>query len=318
MSRDVSKGDRARRQVFGEEGARRRPDASMTLITSMFERPLDPGYQAAADARTRAGLPASTGRATPLLVVYLAIIGLLVGIAAADLRGREVGRAQTRQELISRIEARQGTVEESSRRVRDLQAEIDSAAATADPELVDSRTARLEQLRLADGSVAVSGPGLVVTMDDAGGTEADGDGNPRTQTDDGGRVQSRDLQIVVNSLWASGAEAIAVNDQRLTSRSAIRFAGDAILVNFRPLTRPYTIEAVGDAQAMESAFAAGPGGPYLTGLQQNFDIRTSVTTSDDLTLPSVVSTGLREARPAASTGSSASSTSSTTTTKESP
>ena len=45
---------------------------------------------------------------------------------------------------------------------------------------------------------------------------------------------AQDLQIVVNGLWDAGAEAISVNGQRLTSKSAIRFAGQAILVNYRP------------------------------------------------------------------------------------
>ena len=97
----------------------------------------------------------------------------------------------------------------------------------------------------------------------------------------------------------AGAEAVAVNGQRLTSRTAIRFAGDAILVNFRPLTRPYTVEAVGDTEAMRARFAAGPGGAYLAGLQQNFGIAATIEPADSLTLPSVASTTLREARPAA-------------------
>ena len=46
----------------------------------------------------------------------------------------------------------------------------------------------------------------------------------------------RDLQVIVNGLWAAGAEAIAVNGQRLTACSAIRSAGEAILVDFRPLS----------------------------------------------------------------------------------
>ncbi|WP_232311865.1 DUF881 domain-containing protein [Janibacter melonis] len=281
----------------GPEGSRR-PDASMTLITSMLERPLDPGYQAAADARAAEGLPPSTGWRTPVLVVYLLIIGLVVGIAAADLRSRETTRTQTRAELVERIQARQEVVDERTRTARALQAEVDAATTSVDPDLVQQRTAQVERLRVADGGVAVTGPGLRVVVDDAEGTGADGDGDARSQTSDDGRVQSRDLQVLVNALWASGAEAVAVNGQRLTSRSAIRFAGDAILVNFRPLTRPYTIEAVGDPQAMQSRFAAGPGGAYLTGLQQNFGIATSSGTVDSMTLPSVVSTTLRNARPA--------------------
>lgn len=279
------------------EGSRR-PDASMTLITSMLERPLDPGYQAAADAREAEGLPRSTGWRTPVLVVYLLIIGLVVGIAAADLRSRETTRSQTRAELVERIQARQEVVDERTRTARSLQAEVDAATTSVDPDLVQERTAQVERLRVADGGVAVTGPGLRVVVDDAEDTGADGDGDARTQDSDDGRVQSRDLQVLVNALWASGAEAVAVNGQRLTSRSAIRFAGDAILVNFRPLTRPYTIEAVGDPQTMQSRFAAGPGGAYLTGLQQNFGIATSTGTADSLTLPSVVSTTLRNATPA--------------------
>lgn len=292
-----SKGERARRQLMDEGEGDRRPDASMTLITSMLERPLDPGYQAAADERVRAGLPASTGRRTPLLVLALLLVGLLIGVAAVELRGRDSTRAETRRELISRIEDRQATVDEQTSRVRSLQAEVDAAAAALEPELAGDRTSTVEALRLSDGGVAVTGPGLRFVLDDAPSTDPADGSDPRAKVNDDGRVQSRDMQIVVNALWAAGAEAVAVNGQRLTSRTAIRFAGDAILVNFRPLTRPYTVEAIGDREAMQARFAAGPGGAYLTGLQQNFGIQASTETADELTLPSVVSTTLRNARP---------------------
>lgn len=292
-----SKGERARRQLIGEDGSPRRPDASMTLITSMLERPLDPGYQAAADERTRAGLPASTGGRTPLVVVALLVVGLLVGTAAVELRGRDSTRAETRRELITRIEQRQEAVDAQIAQVRTLQEDVDSAAAALEPSQPADGAATLDQLRLSDGAIAVTGPGLRIVIDDAPDAGGADGSDPRDKQNADGRVQSRDLQIVVNGLWAAGAEAIAVNGQRLTSRSAIRFAGEAILVNFRPLTRPYTVEAVGDAEAMRARFAAGAGGAYLTGLQQNFGITGTIDSVDTLTLPSVVSTTLRDARP---------------------
>ena len=100
---------------------------------------------------------------------------------------------------------------------------------------------RLAALTLASGAEQVTGPGITVVLDNAPGSDGtSADGNPRTDADkDEGTVFSKDLQIVVNGLWEAGAEAIAVNGQRLTSRSAIRFAGEAILVNYRPLARPY-------------------------------------------------------------------------------
>ena len=82
----------------------------------------------------------------------------------------------------------------------------------------------------------MTGPGLVVRLDDAAGDGDGADVDPRTDVDDSGRVTDRDLQTVVNEVWAAGAEAVAVNGQRLTALSAIRSAGDAILVDFRPLT----------------------------------------------------------------------------------
>ena len=54
-----------------------------------------------------------------------------------------------------------------------------------------------------------------------------------------------DLQNVANALWAAGAEAIAINGQRLTATSTIRAAGNAILVDFRPVTSPYEVSAIG-------------------------------------------------------------------------
>ena len=79
------------------------------------------------------------------------------------------------------------------------------------------------------------------------------DGGPRESSgfSDTGRVRDRDMQRVVNGLWESGAEAISVNGQRLTALSAIRAAGDAILVDNKPLVPPYTVLAVGDGQAAE-------------------------------------------------------------------
>ena len=64
---------------------------------------------------------------------------------------------------------------------------------------------------------------------------------------------------MVNGLWAAGAEAVAVNGQRLTALSAIRSAGDAILVDYRPLTRPYVVVAIGDPRTLQSRFVAGAG-----------------------------------------------------------
>ena len=65
------------------------------------------------------------------------------------------------------------------------------------------------------------------------------------------RVIYSDLQKVANDLWAAGAEAIAINGQRLTATSTIRSAGAAILVDFRPVTSPYEVSAIGPGSLRE-------------------------------------------------------------------
>lgn len=276
----------------GAGGTRRRADASMTLLTSMLERPLDPGYAAAAERREAAGLPASSGTRRPMLIVWLLVIGLMIGISTAALRDDDGARAAARGELIEQIQGRQEAVEERDARIRELRAQIDTATALIDPDLVGERPVGV---RVSSGLVPVVGPGLRITLDDApdAGTSADGD--PRTGINDEGRVRSKDLQLITNGLWAAGAEAIAVNGQRLTARSAIRFAGEAILVNFRPLTRPYTIEAIGDADEMQVEFAQSPAGSYMTGLRSNYGIVTDLTTQDELELPSATNVRTRAA-----------------------
>ncbi len=106
---------------------------------------------------------------------------------------------------------------------------------------------------------------------------------------------SKDLQVVTNALWEAGAEAISINGQRLTARSAIRFAGDAILVNYRPLTRPYVISAIGDPQNLQVEFADNEGGSYVRALEDNYGVRVTMAGAKKLTLPGAPALTVRNA-----------------------
>jgi uncharacterized protein YlxW (UPF0749 family) len=111
-------------------------------------------------------------------------------------------------------------------------------------------------------------------------------------------VQYTDIRTVVNALWAAGAEAVSVDDQRLTSLSAIRNAGDAILVDLVPLPGPtYTIRAIGDRQDMQSAYARSDAPAYLQLLASGYGIESGVTARDGLELPGVGTQRLRSAEP---------------------
>jgi uncharacterized protein YlxW (UPF0749 family) len=95
------------------------------------------------------------------------------------------------------------------------------------------------QLALAAGTVAVRGKGMQVRLADSE--------RPARSPDDAsaGRIHDVDVQLVVNALLAAGAEAVAINGSRVVATTAIRSAGDTLVVNFRPLRPPYRIDAIG-------------------------------------------------------------------------
>nr|WP_257910791.1 DUF881 domain-containing protein [Janibacter limosus] len=152
----------------------------------------------------------------------------MIGVCTAQLRDRDGSRAAARADLIRQIEDRQGVVDERGVKVRTLQTEIDVATGQLDPDLVGTQRKDLEDRRVTSGPAAVQGPGVRLTPGRCPGSSNSADGDPRTGVSDEGRVRSSDMQVVTNALWQAGAEAITINGQRLTSRTAIRFAGEAI------------------------------------------------------------------------------------------
>ena len=152
---------------------------------------------------------------------------------------------------------------------------------------------------ILSGAVEVHGPGVKLVVNDAKEAASGGDGDPRETSgfSDTGRVRDRDMQRVVNGLWESGAEAVSINGQRLTALSAIRAAGDAILVDNKPLVPPYTVLAVGDGQRLSTRFQDSADGLYLHALQENYGIRTGISVEDDLRLPAAPSVIVRTAQP---------------------
>ncbi|WP_347350846.1 DUF881 domain-containing protein [Intrasporangium sp.] len=265
----------------------RAPDASMTLITSMLKRPLDPAYAEAARRRTRAGLPPATSTRTVIVLVMALLIGFMFAVSAKALRPKPSAAAEARAELVERIESLQTHATQSEAQIRALSAEVRgyeerALAQTGAPDL----TARIEDYAVQAGVTPLKGPGLTLTLDDAASAGTDARAGTRPSTGfDSGRVAAGDLQIVVNGLWGAGAEAISINGQRLTATAAIRFAGQAIIVDFRPLSRPYVITALGDPEQMQRVFGPSFAGVYLDQLTRQYGVQASFATSKALRVP---------------------------------
>jgi uncharacterized protein YlxW (UPF0749 family) len=107
-------------------------------------------------------------------------------------------------------------------------------------------SAELERLRLALGLKAMEGPGVTVAMRDAPTRPAGA--NPAV-------VTYQDIVGVVNELWAAGAEAVAVNAQRVTATTGFGQVGGTVVVNLQRLTAPFVITAISDPATLEGALA---------------------------------------------------------------
>ncbi|ABS04564.1 DUF881 domain-containing protein [Kineococcus radiotolerans] len=278
----------------GREPAGRDPAASTALLTEVMTRPLDPGYAAAARRRAESGAPRSrAGRGGTWLA--LLAIGALLAVAGARAAAAEPAADRGRQALLQRIDDATTRSDRLTAQVAQAQAGNAELAAALGGAPAASADARAEGLAVAAAATAVTGPGLQVVLDDAPEDGSAGSDGVTTS----GRVVDRDVQIVVNGLWQNGAEAVAVNGQRLSSLSSIRAAGEAVLVDHRPLTPPYTISAIGDPAALETGLATSVAGRYLQVLRDNYDIPAEVTTrsaQDALTLPAAPRLDLRLAR----------------------
>ena len=293
----------------------RRLDGSMSLLVDMMNDTLDQGYaeRAARRRSPSADVPPPSGRRSGLVsLTALVGLGLLTGTAVAQVRDRSAADQGLRGQLVAEVaeRTRQGdALAEQAGRLRDEVAAVRERALGTD---AAGRAAarRLEALGAASGTTAVRGPGLVVTVDDASSGDPEGPDPLRGGTVPEGRVSDTDLQDVVNGLWAAGAEAVAVNGQRLTALSAIRSAGESVLVDLRPLSPPYVVEAVGDASALEVGFVDGPSGRRLATLSSLYGLRSDVRRADELTLPAAGTPRLREATPVPPPGSTPSATSS--------
>ncbi|MET7505191.1 DUF881 domain-containing protein [Streptomyces microflavus] len=276
-----------------------RPDASMSLLNNVMDHSLDDGY-AEASARRRAegsaGLP-RTLKSKLGLAAGLVVAALVVTLGAAEARVSAPVVAKEREELIDRINAETRAADTLESDVDKLRTDVSERQRKA---LERHGGDQGELVALLSGATPVEGPGVKLVVDDAKNTDQGG-GGPRESSSfaDTGRVRDRDMQRVVNGLWESGAEAIAINGQRLTALSAIRAAGDAILVDNRPLVPPYTVLAVGDGKNLAAAFQDSADGQYLNALKESFDIRTSLSEQAEVRLPAAPSLIVRTAEPKA-------------------
>ncbi|TQK71211.1 MULTISPECIES: DUF881 domain-containing protein [unclassified Nocardioides] len=267
-------------------------DRSRTpLLTLITQEALDRDYQvaasrAAATAATATGVEGERGPRHGYRVGVVVVVGLfamLVTVAGVQTSQNADVDDASRASLIDRIEARRATV----RRLQNELAALRAANADAEDRLrslgnrVGDLQARRSRLGALTGFSPVTGSGVRVRVDNppyAGPNE---------------QLRDSDLALLVDGLWAAGAEAISINGQRVNAHGGITNVGEAIEVNGFGIAPPFTVLAIGDRRTLASRFAETQAGLRFLALARQYGFEQKMDNVDDLHLPAAPGALLR-------------------------
>jgi uncharacterized protein YlxW (UPF0749 family) len=248
--------------------------ARVPLLTLITQESLEEDYRHVAAQRAASGATSGTGRRSHwIAAAVVAAFGVLVTIAAVQTSASSGVNNANRDSLVARMADKRADAADLQRRIVRLREQIVVLQSAYDEASDDARAAenRVERLGAIAGFHAVSGPGVVITVNDA---------------PDGEAVRDEDLATLVNGLWEAGAEAIAINGKRLTARSALRNSGAAINLNGPPpLSPPYVVSAIGNPRTLEADLLDTSSGLEFSNLADVLGFPVKRQNVDDLTLP---------------------------------
>ena len=222
--------------------------------------------------------------------LLFALAGFGMVTSAVSARGTDLrsGRSGTLRDLVVRQAEELDRVERATTALRVSVAEL--AERTGGVDLTEARS-EAEQLAPVAGTVAVRGPGVVVTLDDAPRNGSTTGVDPDLLV-----IHQQDVQAVVNALWRGGAEAIRVMDQRLVGTSAVKCVGNTLLLQGRVYSPPYVISAIGDNQRLLKALDKEPGVQLVQDLARAYGLGYTATSAARIDVPAFSATlGLNNA-----------------------
>ncbi|HHW30542.1 MAG TPA: DUF881 domain-containing protein [Clostridiaceae bacterium] len=211
-----------------------------------------------------------TGRNIAITIVCI-ILGIMLAWQYKSINfNQSIASTQNKrtEELMNELIKQQNTNAELRSRLQelnDLVKQYENARAD-DDEFTNTLKEQLEKARIYAGLTDVKGKGVIVTLDNNGFVD----------------VIDNDILDVVNELRAGGAQAISVNDERITAMSEIRSAGNYIVINGRQMVAPFVIKAISDPRDLEKALMLIDG---VIEKLQKYQLKVSVKRSDNIVIP---------------------------------
>jgi uncharacterized protein YlxW (UPF0749 family) len=221
---------------------------------------------------------------TALVPVVALAAGLLFATSGRTAQGTDL-RAGDVTQISGLISQRQTVIARQAAQLSDLQKQVErltAQAATRNGDVAAEQSAG-DAGALSAALVPLTGPGVVITLDDA---PARPDGTlPVNARPDDLVIHQSDVQAVVNAVWAAAADGVAIMDQRLIATSAVRCVGNTLLLQGRTYSPPFVVTAIGDAAAIRAQLALSPQVGVFQQAVDDFGLTFSVRERSEVTVP---------------------------------
>ncbi len=255
------------------------------LLTLITTRSMDEDYAHVAQKRALDGTTATT-RTRPhwASIAAIAVLGIMAAIVAAQTDRQAEVNELSRAALIEQIDSRRSELRDLQSAVADLSSSnqaLASSSTTLQSQLDDIQS-RVRRAELNTGYAVVHGPGVRITVDN------------RPEVEVNSEIRDEDLAILVDGLWEAGAEAIAINDQRLNALGGIRNTNRAIHVNGRPVIAPYVVSVIGDNNTLQAQLLQTTEGQEWFALVNGLGFLYTAQNVDDIRLPAAPERPLRD------------------------
>ena len=249
-------------------------DASVDIDEDRSQATTDPSIQ---DVRSDSRHPRLARSAT---VIVMALAGLMMTTAAINSRGHDL-RPERDTDMATLVRSQASHNAALQKEAAGLRAQVeDLSKADQTPGVTSSVISSASALAPSVGLGAVSGKALRVTLDDA----------PLSENPDGVDanmlvVHQQDIQMVVNTLWSGGAEAMTIQGQRVISTTAVKCVGNTVVLHGVAYAPPYVIEAIGDLNAMQKALDTSEAVRIYKEYVSAYQLGWSVERAGQVTMP---------------------------------
>jgi uncharacterized protein YlxW (UPF0749 family) len=210
--------------------------------------------------------------------IVCVILGLLFAVQFKSVRANGAAdslnttRAETLQSLLNDERENNGKPKDQ---VTSLEKELTIYRDAANGESSDELMSKISELEMAAGMTDVSGEGVEIVLNDSKAANTTG-----SEADY--LIHDSDILSVINELRDAGAEALALNGNRILATSEVRCSGSVVTINGTRTSAPFVIDAIGDKNTMFNALMMRNG---VVDVLKQWSIQVDVTQLDDILVP---------------------------------